>query len=112
MFTLSVILQVILGLGFLFFGVTKFISKQMVEGFEHFGLPQWLRVVTGVLEILGAAGLIVGIWNPVIAILSSIGLAITMFFAILTHARARDPFSSMVMPGILLILLVIVAFLN
>lgn len=112
MSTLAVILQIILGLGFLLFGVTKFISKQMVEGFEHFGLPQWLRVVTGILEILGAAGLIVGIWNPVIAILSSVGLAIIMFFAVLTHARARDPFSSMIMPSVLFILLVIVAFLH
>ena len=110
--TLAIILQIILGLGFLLFGVTKFISKKMVEGFDHFGLPQWLRVVTGVLEILGAIGLIVGIWSPAIATLASVGLAIIMFFATLTHLCARDPFSTLLMPSMLFILLIIVVFLQ
>ncbi|MBA4538663.1 DoxX family protein [Bacillus aquiflavi] len=109
--TLAIILQIILGLGFLLFGVTKFISKQMVEAFEHFGLPQWLRVITGSLEIIGALGLFVGIWYSIIAVLSSVGLAIIMFFAALTHIRSHDPFKNMLMPIILFILLVTVTFL-
>lgn len=109
---ISIILQAILGLGFLLFGLMKFTSEQMVKGFDHFGLPQWFRLVTGVFEWMGAAGLIAGIWFPSLALYSAIWLGIIMFFAILTHLRAKDPWSSTMMPAVLLILLVVVAVLS
>ena len=52
MTVLSIILQVILGLGFLMFGFMKFGSKQMVEGFKHYGYPGWFRVFTGIVELI------------------------------------------------------------
>lgn len=112
MHTFSIILQILLGLGFTMFGFMKFTSKQMVEGFDHFGLPQWFRIVTGLFEWIGAAGIIIGIWYPPLAVLSGIWLAIIMFFAILTHVRAKDPLSSSTMPAILLILSMLVVFIN
>ncbi|WP_147667105.1 DoxX family protein [Cerasibacillus terrae] len=112
MHIVAIILQIILGLGFIMFGVMKFTSEDMVKGFEHFGLPQWLRVLTGILELLGAAGLIIGIWVPTLAFLAGIGLAIIMFFAALAHIRAKDPISTAVMPTLLLVLSVVVAVLN
>ncbi|HEY4600014.1 MAG TPA: DoxX family protein [Cerasibacillus sp.] len=112
MHIVAIILQVILGLGFIMFGIMKFTAKEMVEGFEHFGLPQWLRVVTGILELLGAAALIIGIWVPILAIIGGVGLAIIMFFAALTHIRAKDPIQQAFMPTLLLILSVVVAILN
>ena len=63
MSVLSIILQVMLGLGFLMFGFMKFGSKQMVEGFKHFGYPGWFRVFTGLVELLSAILVIAGIWN-------------------------------------------------
>lgn len=33
-------------------------SKMHVEGFKHWRLPQWFRVVTGIVELVGAAALI------------------------------------------------------
>ena len=47
MTVLSIILQGILGLGFLMFGFMKFGSKQMVEGFKRYGYPGGFRVFTG-----------------------------------------------------------------
>ncbi|HLR79762.1 MAG TPA: DoxX family protein [Bacillota bacterium] len=109
---LAIILQIILGLGFLMFGWMKFTSEQMVKGFEHFGLPQWFRIVTGIFEWIGAVGMIVGIWYPQIAIFSGIWLAIIMFFAIVTHIRAKDPLSQSTMAFVLLVLSVVVALIN
>ncbi|HEX6593158.1 MAG TPA: DoxX family protein [Bacillota bacterium] len=109
---LSIILQIILGLGFFMFGWMKFTSEKMVEGFEHFGLPQWFRIVTGIFEWIGATGMIVGIWYPQIAIFSGIWIAIIMFFAIVTHIRAKDPLSQSLMAFILLVLSIIVALIN
>lgn len=108
----AIILQVILGLGFFMFGLMKFTSKQMVEGFNHFGLPQWFRIVTGVFEWIGALGMIAGIWFQQIAFISGIWLAIIMFFAIITHIRAKDPLLQNMMPALLLILSAFIALIN
>lgn len=94
------------------FGVMKFTSPKMVEGFIHFGLPQWFRVVTGIFEFIGAAALLIGIWIPTLAIFGGIWLGIIMFFAALTHIRAKDPMSTAIMPTVLLILSIVVSILN
>ncbi len=41
---------------FLFAGFGKVTGINMhVEAFNHLGLPQWFRVVTGIVELAGAA---------------------------------------------------------
>lgn len=53
----------------------------MVEIFEHIGLGQWFRAVTGLVEVSAAIALLI----PFTAGLGGLLLAITMFFAIFTH---------------------------
>ncbi|MDT2019902.1 DoxX family protein [Methylocella sp. CPCC 101449] len=53
----------------------------MIETFDHIGIGQWFRVVTGLVEIVGAIALLV----PATAALGSLLLAVTMVFATLTH---------------------------
>lgn len=48
-----IVLQAILGLMFLMAGLMKLGAKQRVEMFQHYGYPQWFRVVTGIVEIVG-----------------------------------------------------------
>jgi uncharacterized membrane protein YphA (DoxX/SURF4 family) len=48
------ILQVVLGLLFVAIGSMTVAGRQMfVENFRRFGYPQWFRIVTGSLEVLG-----------------------------------------------------------
>ena len=72
--------------------------KIFVEAFRHFGYPQWFRVVTGSLEVLGGLGLIIGIWVPWLAALASAGLTLVMLGAILTHVRIREPLQKVALP--------------
>ncbi|MDB5083212.1 MAG: hypothetical protein JWN30_98 [Bacilli bacterium] len=109
---LSMIIQIILGLLFLMAGVMKFAAKQQVEAFQKYGYPQWFRIVTGVVEVIGAVGLIVGIWNPMLATLAGLWLGVTMLGALITHIRLHDPVKVMITPIVLLILSVIVSLLN
>ena len=53
----------------------------MVEVFEHIGVGQWLRSVTGLIEVTAAIALLI----PVSAGLAGLLLAITMGFATFTH---------------------------
>lgn len=109
---LSIILQVLLGLGFLMFGYMKFGSKQMVEGFKHYGYPGWFRVFTGLVELISAALVIAGIWNETLAAWGGFFIVGTMIGAILTHIKMKDAFKNMMMPIILLILGLIVLLIN
>lgn len=109
---LSIVLQVILALGFIYFGYLKFTSEDMVKGFEHFGYTDSFRIFTGIVEIVGALLLIIGIWIKPVAFIGALLLAITMIGAILTHIKIKDEFKNMIMPIILFILNVIVVSLN
>lgn len=112
MSVLSIILQVILGLGFLMFGFMKFGSKQMVEGFKHYGYPEWFRVFTGLVELVSAALVIAGIWNETLAAWGGLFIVATMIGAIFTHFKMKDSVKNMMMPIILLILGLVVLLIN
>ena len=109
---LSIVLQVILGLGFLMFGLMKFGSKQMVEGFKHYGYPGWFRVFTGIVEVISVILVIAGIWNKTLAAWGGLFIVATMIGAIFTHIKIKDTVQQMMMPIILFILGLVVLLLN
>ncbi|GGI17855.1 DoxX family protein [Gottfriedia solisilvae] len=110
---LSTILQVILAIGFIMFGLSKFGSKQMVDEFKRYRLPSGFRVFTGLVEVIAAGFMIAGIWNDTFAAIGGILIIGTMLGAILTHlVRVKDPFSKAIMPIFLLVLGLIVLTLN
>ncbi len=107
---LIIVIQVVLGLLFLVIGSMALVGKkELVEAFRHFGYPQWFRVVTGSLEVLGGLGLIIGIWVPWLAALASTGLALVMLGAILTHVRIREPLQKVALPLVMGALAILVA---
>ncbi|WP_338752337.1 DoxX family protein [Bacillus sp. FJAT-52991] len=110
--TLSIILQVLLALGFLMFGYQKFTSEQMKKGFEYFGYGDSFRIFTGSFEILSAIVLIAGIWVKPLAAIGGFMIVATMIGAILTHMKVKDSVKNMLMPLMLLVLGAIVAALN
>ncbi|MBU8695288.1 DoxX family protein [Bacillus pumilus] len=85
------ILQIVLAVFFFLTG-TKIISGKMAEEFKRFGLPAFFNVLTGALELIGAAGMLAGIWMPTLALLSGLLLGGTMLAAAFTLiVLARDP---------------------
>ncbi|WP_426119103.1 DoxX family protein [Pseudomonas sp. DSP3-2-2] len=75
-------LRILAALVFLAAGGAKLAGvPMMVEIFEHIGIGQWFRIVTGLIEIIGAIGLLV----PAMAGLAGLLLAATMSAAILVH---------------------------
>jgi uncharacterized membrane protein YphA (DoxX/SURF4 family) len=109
---LTYILQGLLALMFLMAGYGKVTgSKMHIEGFNHWGLPQWFRIVTGVIELVGAVLLIIGYIFPVSALAGALLLGITGIGGILTHVRVKDSFKDTAMILFLAILAWIVFFL-
>lgn len=112
MMIFSIILQVLLGIGFLMFGIAKFRSPEMVEGFKHFGYPGWFRIFTGLIELVVTVLMIIGIWNMTSAAWGGLLVVATMIGAILTHIKIKDTLKGMIMPIVLLILGFIVVSIN
>ncbi len=61
----------------------------MEAEFERFGLSRFRRS-TGVLEVLGGIGLLVGLLAPEIMLVASGGLALLMVLGVMTRIRVRD----------------------
>jgi len=74
---------------FLYYGLSVLFSNAMVTEFDQFGLPN-LRKLTGVLELLGAAGLILGYFAPPLTIAASGGLALLMALGLAVRFRSKS----------------------
>jgi uncharacterized membrane protein YccC len=93
---------------FLFSGVGKVCgSLPHVQNFNRLHLPQWFRVVTGAVQLIGAGGLAVGFFNSHWATTAGIWLALTMFGAVLAHVRIKDSFKQMAAAVILFCLTIV-----
>lgn len=103
------VLQGVLAIMFGFAGFGKVVGMQMhVDNFNHWKLPQWFRVVTGLIEVIGAAALVVGYWGASWAAAGSLLLGIVAIGGILTHLRVKDSFkqvSAILLLGILAFIL-------
>jgi uncharacterized membrane protein YphA (DoxX/SURF4 family) len=90
--TLSIvqIARIISVVFFAFYGISCFSSDRMQLEFERYRVPQ-LRRLTGVLQIAGAVGIVIGYWFRPLIVLSAGGLALMMIYAVITRLRIRDP---------------------
>ena len=74
---------------FLYYGSTCLFANGMADDFDRFGMAH-LRLFTGTLELLGAVGLVAGLFLPALTIVSAGGLALLMAMGLLTRVRVRD----------------------
>lgn len=75
-------LQAIVASAFFAAGGAKLAAQPfMVQLFAQIGIGQWFRVVTGVVELIGAFALV----YPRLASVGGLWLGATMFFAVMTH---------------------------
>ncbi len=58
--------------------------------FTRFGLSMLQRLLTGVLQLIGATGLIVGIFNTYIGIMASAGLSLLMLAGFIVRVKIKD----------------------
>lgn len=76
-------------LSFLGFGVACLTTKAMRLEFARYGLSQY-RTMTGSLQLVGAVGLVVGVWAPSVGLAAALGLALQMAAGVVVRIRIRD----------------------
>lgn len=101
------VLRVVVGLAFLAAGGSKLAgAPAMVAMFAKIGFGQWFRILTGLLEVAGAIGLLV----PRLAVYAASMLAVVMVGAIGFHLTRLG--GNPVPPIILLLLAILIVWLS
>jgi hypothetical protein len=89
---LLTVLSWLSGLFFIYFGIGCLISEFIVSEFVRYGLEKF-RIITGILQILGAAGLLIGLYfDSRILLFSSVGLGVLMICGFIVRININDNF--------------------
>lgn len=107
----AIVLQILLGLAFLFSGVSKLtgMADAMREQLE---IAPWFWIFTALVEIVGAAGMLAGIKFPRLAAPAGLWIAALMIGALVAHLRVVDPFTNMIPAAVDLVLALAVVALR
>lgn len=85
------ILQGFLAVVFVYAGLGKIFGSQMhKETFTHLKLPQWFRVITGLVETVAAVLLIVGYWYGEYVFWGAILVTAVGIGGAISHMRVND----------------------
>jgi hypothetical protein len=76
-------------ISFMGYGVSCVFSAHMVAEFQRYQLARF-RMLTGLLQILGATGLLIGLISPLIGMLAAGGLAAQMLLGFCVRLKIRD----------------------
>lgn len=74
---------------FLFYAISYFVGTHMKNEFKRFNLEK-LGFLVIMLEIVGALGLLIGIWYKPLLLVSSAGLALLMFLGVIVRIKMKD----------------------
>ncbi|WRU97775.1 DoxX family protein (plasmid) [Bacillus sp. JZ8] len=107
-------MQVILAVFILIGGVIKlFRIPFQVEHWQQYQYPLWFMSVIGLIELIGAIGMIVGIWNQYLVLGSGLLFIILMIGAIHAHtSRAHQNIVTVIPATICLLLSLVVIIWN
>ena len=83
------VLKAVSILAFLFYGLHVLFTDAMAAEFQRYGLAGF-RKLTGVVEVLGALGLIAGYFVPVLVVAAAGGLALLMALGVGVRFRSGD----------------------
>lgn len=86
-----VIIAALLGIAAVFSAVGKLRGMpQVVQTLNHVGVKDSQIPILAVIELLGALGLLVGIWVPILGTLAALGFTIYFLVAFIAHLRMKD----------------------
>ena len=86
------ILIIFNALAFLFYGFNCIFSLKMQDEFTRFGLTNVQRKLTGVLQVIGGSGLLLGFLVPILGLISSLGLTLLMILGFAVRIKIKDSF--------------------
>ena len=92
---LLVPLVVVSAVSFVYYGLGCIWSPRLEEEYARYGVPH-LRVVSGALQLLGATGVALGVFQATLGLAAAAGLCLMMVLGVGVRRRMRDPLRAMV----------------
>lgn len=108
--SITIFLQALVSASIFFVWVVRY--ENIILEFKQFGYPDWLRDLVGILKITFSLLLLIGILHRQLALIGSIGIALLMIAAFVTHIRVKNPPLKMMPSLSLMVLSMLIAFLN
>ncbi len=62
----------------------------MITEFNRFKLTSTQRIITGITQLIGVAGLIIGLGNDYVGMAASLGLAVLMTAGFVVRLKIKD----------------------
>jgi len=84
--------------------------SDIIETLVRVGVPKRAVPLLAGLELLGALGLLVGIWSKPIGVAAAAGLTLYFAGAVIAHVRVKDPAKD-ITPAVVLFILATVTFI-
>ncbi len=100
--TMLLTIKILVATSIFFVWVVRY--KNIVKEFEEYGIPVWLRDLTGILKLTFGAMLLIGQHDEYITLLGALGIAALMACAQVVHFRAGTA-PSRRLPSLVLMLL-------
>jgi uncharacterized membrane protein YphA (DoxX/SURF4 family) len=110
MHSLAISMQALVATSIFFVWVVRY--GNVSEEFKHYGLPNWLRDLVGILKLTFALMLLIGIERRPLAVAGGLGLALLMGCALFTHLRVKNPVVKMLPSLTLFVLSIVIALIN
>jgi uncharacterized membrane protein YphA (DoxX/SURF4 family) len=107
---LVIALQALVAASIFFVWVVRY--DNIVEEFQHYGLPAWVRDLVGILKLTLALLLLIGIERVPFAVAGGVGIAFLMGCAVFIHLRMKNPLFKMLPSLTLLVLSLVIVFIN
>ncbi|MBL30485.1 MAG: hypothetical protein CMC81_04540 [Flavobacteriaceae bacterium] len=77
------------GISFLVYGINSFLSKQMVKEYERWGYKDY-RYMIGFFQLMGGAGLLIGLFYEQLILITSLCLTIMMTYGVYVRFKIGD----------------------
>ena len=107
---LTISLQALVAASVFFVWVVRYAN--IIEEFKHYGLPEWLRDLVGILKLTFSLMLLIGIERAPLAVVGALGIALLMAGAVFTHLRLKSPLFKMLPSLTLLAVSLVISYFN
>ncbi len=85
--------QLLLALTFVIIPISRMLGASTLRQVIDLGAPRWLIWIANVVELVGAAGLLIGLRRPVVAVAGSACVSCSMIGATALHIRSGTLFA-------------------
>ncbi|MCM3170119.1 MULTISPECIES: DoxX family protein [Peribacillus] len=110
---IAIVMQVILAVFILVGGFIKLLRIPFqVEHWQHYQYPLWFMSVIGFIELIGAIGMIGGIWNRYLAVGSGVLFVLIMIGALHAHIFRAHQSIVMIIPAMICLILSIIVIIK